>query len=783
MKTNLCPLTENVRLAPHFCLPALLFSLLLLLSACSSQTAPNNTVPSSPKSTVDFINPMIGASTSVEAGGIYHGLGKTFPGAATPFGLVQLSPDTITGGDNAPGYSYHHPTIEGFSFTHMSGTGWYGDLGNLMVMPTTGPLKTSSGPQDYPEEGYRSRYFHEDETASAGYYAVTLEDYGIRTELTAAPRAGIIRFTYPESQAARIQVDLARRIGGTSTQQYVKVLDNQTITGWMKCPPEGGGWGNGEGKADYTVYFYMQFSIPLENYGFWSADIPEGQVRKRDEVTSPEYQALVAKAEIIRDRREIKGKHLGFFTEFPTSAGRQVLLKSGISFTSLEGARLNLENDIPGWDFSLVHNQARKSWTRALSAIQVEGGSEDEHTIFNTALYHTMIDPRSISDINGQYPGADGRIHTSGSFTYRTIFSGWDVFRSQFPLQTLINPGMVNDEINSLIEMAELSGNEYFPRWEILNAYSGCMIGNPAVSVLADAYKKGIRNYDAEKALQYARNSVDKFGNGEKGWVPGRLSETLEYAYFDWCVAQLAESLGKEETAREYLKKSAAWRNVWDPEVQWMRARQDDGSWLPWKGKLEHGQGCVESNPFQQGWFVPHDIPGLIAIMGKDFFLAELERFFEKAPADFLWNDYYNHPNEPVHHVPFLFNLAGAPRLTQKWTRTICANAYGTGVEGLRGNEDIGQMSAWYILAAAGLHPVSPGDGIYQVTSPVFSRITINLDPEYHSGKTFTIIAENNSPENIYIKSMELNGKPLDRFWLSHEEIVSGGILELEMGM
>lgn len=781
MKTTEDPDNKPGHSARSIPLPAFILPFLFLLSGCGNHTPENNTVPISTRSAVDFINPMIGASTSVEAGGSLHGLGKTFPGAATPFGLVQLSPDTITGGDNAPGYSYHQPTIEGFSFTHMSGTGWYGDLGNLMVMPTTGPLKTSSGPQDNPEAGYRSRYSHQDETASAGYYEVTLEDYEIRAELTAAPRAGIIRFTYPESRVSRVQVDLARRIGGTSTRQYAKVLDDRTITGWMKCPPEGGGWGNGEGKADYTVYFYMQFSFPLKNYGFWSADIPNGQARKRGEVSSPEYQAIVASAEIIRGRQELRGKHLGFFAEFPTSAGQQVLLKIGISFTSLEGARLNLENDIPHWDFDLVHEQARQSWDRALSSIQVEGGSENDHIIFNTALYHTMIDPRSISDINGQYPGADGKIHSSSDFTYRTIFSGWDVFRSQFPLQTLINPEMVNDEINSLIEMVELSGNEYFPRWEILNSFSGCMIGNPAVSVLADAYFKGIRGYDVEKAFMYARNSVDRFGNQPAGYVPDKLSETLEYAYFDWCLAQLAGALDKKETAREYLKKSEAWRNVWDPEVQWMRARRADGSWLPWKGKLEHGQGCVESNPFQQGWFVPHDVPGLIDLMGKEFFLAELNTFFDKVPENFLWNDYYNHPNEPVHHVPFLFNLAGVPRLTQKWTRAICAGAYGTGVEGLCGNEDIGQMSAWYILASIGLHPVCPGDGIYQITSPVFSRVTLRLDPVYYPGKTFTIIAENNSDENIHIESAKLNGKPLGRFWLSHEEITAGGVLRLKM--
>ena len=415
------------------------------------------------KDLAGFIDPTIGNTTEQQARFSYHGGGKTFPGPCTPFGLVQLSPDTKTGGDNGPGYSWHHKTIEGFSFTHMSGIGWYGDLGNFLVMPATGPLHTAKGDEEHPENGYRSRYSHDSEVVKAGYYAVTLDDYHIRAELTSAPRAGIIRFTFPAADTARIQIDLARRVGGTSTEQFVNVVDNHTIEGWMKCPPEGGGWGNGAGNADYTVYFYCQFSRPLANYGVWSADIPDNWVRKRDEVNSEAYQQRIAHAKVIVNPQEEKGRHLGFFMNFPTQDGDTVLVKSGISFVNIEGARANLANDIPDWDFGRVEKMNRQLWNQALSKIQVEGGTVKQKTIFYSALYHTMIDPRNFSDINGNYIGADGKVHQVGKFTYRTIFSGWDVFRSQFPLQTIINPGIVNDEINSLIQMADLSGQGILP--------------------------------------------------------------------------------------------------------------------------------------------------------------------------------------------------------------------------------------------------------------------------------------------------------------------------------
>ena len=753
----------------------LLPTLLILVFITSCNRTPD-------KLPVDYISPFIGTSTSIKEGKSLHGLGKTFPGAATPFGMVQLSPDTRTGGDNAPGYSWHHKTIEGFSFLHMSGTGWYGEFGNFLVMPTTGELHTNKGEDSNPENGYRSRYSHDFEEAKAGYYSVLLQDYNIKTELTAAPRSGIIKFTFPENNQSRIQIDLARRIGGTSTEQYVKVENDNTLSGWMKCPPEGGGWGNGKGKADYTLYFYCQFSKPLKDFGIWSANIPDDQIRKNFEVAGKEYQDIIANSEIFKGKKEMLGKHLGFFTEFTTEKDEQVLLKTGLSFVSIENAKENLEQDISDWDFEKVFKTSRNLWNNSISNIRVESTSEKNKEIFYTAMYHTMIDPRIYSDQNGQYMGADNQIHKTDNFTYRTIFSGWDVFRSLFPLFTIIRPDVVNDEINSMLQLAEISKREYLPQWEIVNSYSACMLGNPAVSVVVDAYEKGIRNYDVEKAFQYSLNTVEKFGNNEFGFSPGSLSETLEYAYSDWCMARFAESLGKDSIAKQYYLKSKSYKSVWNQEVKWFNTKNRDGSWLEWEGKNTHGQGCMETNPYQQGWFVPHDIDGMIELMGKDYLVKELITFFDSIPADFLWNDFYNHANEPVHHVPFLFNELGLSHLTQKWTRAICEGAYGTGVKGYVGNEDEGQMSAWYVLASIGLHPINPGDNKYQITSPVFSKITITLDPDYYSGKTFTIIAHDNSDENIYIQSIKLNGQELNRYWISHEEVTQGGILELEMG-
>ncbi len=733
------------------------------------------------QSPADLVNPFIGASTSAGAAGIYHGLGKTFPGATTPYGMVQVSPNTITGGDNGSGYSYEHTSIEGFAFTQMSGIGWFGDLGNFLVMPATGPLKTSAGkPGEH--TGYRSDYLKSSEKAAAGYYSVLLSDHNIKAEMTAAPHSGMLRFTFPANKQSRIQIDLARRVGGTATRQYVKLVNDSTITGWMKCTPDGGGWGNGDGHAEYTVYFCAVFSKPLRNYGVWSANIPDSWTRKLDDVTSDRYQQQIAQAEILKGVKEKEGKHLGFYTEFSTTEGEQVLMKAGISFVSVEGAAANLRQEISGWDFNTVRNQARERWNKELSCIKITGGTAEERTVFYTALYHTMIDPRIVEDVDGKYMGGDGKVHNSTTFHKRSIFSGWDVFRSQMPLQTIIHPSLVNDLINSLVTLAKEKDKDYLERWELLNAYSGCMLGNPAISVITDAYAKGIRNYNVAEAYKLSVGSQERFGNGKLGYTPGSLclSYTLEYAYTDWCLSRMAQWLHHPEDEKLFAERGQYYKNIFDSEKGWFRPKDEKGNWLPWpqEGRLKAWYGTMESNPYQQGWFVPQDIDGMVALMGgKEKVVNDLEAFFKQAPENMMWNDYYNHANEPVHHVPFLFNRLGKPWLTQQWTRTICRRAYHNGVEGLVGNEDVGQMSAWYVLAAMGIHPVCPGDTRQEITSPVFDNITIRLNKG-----SFTIKTINNSPENIYIQSARLNGRSLNQCYINYHDIMKGGVLELVMG-
>jgi predicted alpha-1,2-mannosidase len=751
-----------------------------------------------------FINPLIGASTSN-----LFGEGKTFPGPATPFGMVQLSPDTITGGvkdpgyayegDNAPGYSYEMTTIEGFSFTHMSGVGWYGDFGNLQVMPTTGPMKLDSGRVDRPGEGWRSTYSHATEHSEANYYAVTLGEYGIRAQLTASPRAGMLEFTYPKTETARIQVNLARRIGGTSTRQHVKVVGDRAIEGWMRCPSSGGGWGNGDGHVSYTVYFHMEFSEPLDRFGVWKIDVPDDAFPVKQGLATSyfqtdQYQELVLRGEVLAGCKEQEANHIGFFAEFPShEEGQQITVKSGISFVSAEGARNNLSHDIPGWDFEEVRQRGRGLWNDALGSVDIEGASESETTIFYTSIYHAMIDPRGIADVDGRYVGADGEIRSAKGYTPRTIFSGWDVFRGEFPLMTLLNATMVNDEINSLITLSEASGKGYLERWEIMNSYSGCMDGDPATSVILDAYSKGIRDFDIEKAYAACRqtaagekgrtNRPDNDFYMEHGYVPDQVSWTLDNSYFDWCVGRLAASLDKADDARTFSARAENYRKIYDPQVKSMRAKDASGAWIPWFGRTAFGQGCTESNPLQQTWFVPHDVAGLIQLMGgAEEFSNRLEDMFEETPSSFGWNDYYNHANEPVHHVPYLFVYAGKPWLTQKWVRRILTGAYHNDVNGICGNDDVGQMSAWYVLGAMGFYPVCPGNGIYIVGTPLFSRVTLHLDAKLYKGAKFTITAENQAPDHPYIQRANLNGKPLSRAWIRHSEIAVGGLLEFVMG-
>ncbi|MGM9749121.1 MAG: GH92 family glycosyl hydrolase, partial [Candidatus Cryptobacteroides sp.] len=621
--------------------------LLICLSAAAMTILPSDAKERA-QEPADYVNPFIGASTSHSAAGSLHGLGKTFPGATTPFGMVQVSPNTITGMDNSSGYSDEHTTIEGFPLTQMSGVGWSGELGNFLLMPTTGPLKTIAGKEDGSISGYRSKYDKNTETAQAGYYKVDLTDYGIRVETSATTHCGAYKITFPKNDLSRIQVDLARRVGGSSDYQHIEVIDEHTFRGWIRCTPVGGGWGIGKGKVFYTLHFYGYSSKPLNNYGFYSADIPDDWARKRDDVVTIPYLERVAEAEIIRNCNRMDGKHIGFFNEFATKKGEQVEIKVGISFVDALGAERNYRAEADGKSFDQIRSEARQMWNDALSKILVEGGTEDEKTVFYTSMYHSMIDPRIYTDVDGRYIGGDYLPWKSdGTFTKRTVFSGWDVFRSQFPLHVIISPDVINDALNSLITLAEQSKRFYFERWELLNSYSGCMLGNPALSCLADAYVKGVRNWNVEKAFDYAVNTSHLYGNDKLGYSTGKdgISLTLEYAYFDWCVSELAKALGKDDAAEEFAKKSLAYKNTWNDEVGWFCPRNPDGTWMKWPkdGRLKEGFGSKESNPYQQGWFVPHDIDGMVELMGgKEKVLADLNEFFEKAPEDMMWNKYYN---------------------------------------------------------------------------------------------------------------------------------------------
>ncbi|MEQ6120629.1 GH92 family glycosyl hydrolase [Reichenbachiella sp. MALMAid0571] len=776
-------------------------SIFLILTFCCIGSCTSNTTKLIEKPPVDYIDPLIGSVAKTK----YYG--RTFPGATLPFSLVQLSPDTYTGGDMGSGYSYEHNTIEGFSFVHMSGIGWFGDFGNLLTIATNGSFHPNRGQVNKPETGYRSRFSHNSEIAQAGFYSVDLDDYHIKAEMTTTQRAGMLRFTFPEVKTNRIQIDLSRRIGGTSTKQYIKVIDNTHIEGWMLCESDGGGWGNGKPerlgyKIKYTVYFHAEFSKPFTSSAIWSADIPDEQPRKDEDVQSEAYQGIIAKSEILNNVKEHEGKHIGFTANFPhLKNNEQVLFKAGISFVDIQGAKQNLAEELNHWDFEKVKNDARNKWSQSLNLIKIKGGTEDDKKIFYTAMYHARIDPRCFTDVDGRYYGGDHQIHNKSNFNYRTIFSGWDAFRSHIPLLTIIDPNSTEELVNSLVEKGQL-GKMGFPKWEIASSYSGCMLGDPAIPVIFDAYNKGIRGFDIETAYQLAkqtsigpnttRNSWQEYNElgyvacdpqpvRWKGYYKG-VSATLENCYADWNISQFANALGKTNDEAFFSKRALYYKNIYDDSVGYMRGKFKNGDWIPWEGKLGFEQACIESNPLQQTWFVPHDIDGLKQLMGKERFLSELELLFDKTPKDFSWNEYYNHANEPVHHIPYLFNHTDKPWLTQKWVRTIMKNAYGTSPYGIMGNDDVGQMSAWYILSAMGFHPVCPGSNRYELGSPLFDEIKIKLDPKYYEGQTFKVTAKNNSPDNVYVQAISLNGKNLNRPYITHEEIVNGGELLFEMG-
>ncbi len=723
---------------------------------------------------VKYIDPMIG-TVGDEQGESCHGGGKTHPGAVYPGGMVQLSPDTVTGGDNGTGYNYCHDTIEGFSFNHMSGIGWYGDLGNLQIMPVTGETELRSGsnretPFTKGTIGWKSPFSHDREHAEAGYYSVYLDRYCILAECTAAARTGMLRVTYPEGADARLIFNFSRRIGGRADYQKVKILSDSKIEGTVICTPKGGGFGRGDGHISYNFHFVCELSSPAEELRFFSNE---------------ELQA--------EGLREFENEDAGLIVRLGKLSA-PLLVKCSISYTDIDGARLNF-TETEGFDFEGIKADTQNAWENAFSGVDVEGSDETDLKIFYTCLYHTLLDPRITADLDGRFC-VNNKIYKDDSYVHRSMFSGWDVYRSEFPLLTLISPETVNDEVNSLLRIA-LKENSSFPRWELMGIDAGCMVGDPGLIVVADAYVKGIRSYDTKKVYDIASASCKKkeklYGKkfnslypkcpqyDEKAFVPGSISQTLEYLLAEYTMARMCYAMGKKKEGDYFTKRVYRYRESFYPRIRFLSSRKENGRFIYVTGRYDD-EGCVESNIFQQTWAVPFDIRGLAHAIGERRTYKLLEQLFEKADLGALWNDDYNHSNEPCHNITHYYSMLGHAHRTQYWTRRVQKEAYRTGAFGFCGNEDVGQLSAWYVLSAIGFAQICPAYPAYFFNTPLFRKARIRLDPKYHSCRvsdTFSVACDKDPLEYPYIEKAFLNGEEITKPYLFYEEITAGGEFSL----
>lgn len=729
----------------------------------------------SSKETVDntkYVNTFIGTG----------GHGHTFPGATTPYGMVQLSPDTRTlGWDACGGYHHTDSSILGFSHTHLSGTG-ISDLGDFLFMPFSGEAKVTPGTPDDPDSGYRSRFSHSDETSSPGYYSVLLKDYNIVAEVTATKRAGFHKYKFNNGGKSGVIIDLSHNIYPDHKPSHqFKLISDTEIAGYKGS----GGW-----AVSQDIFFHAKFNKPFTTVFYENGkkidDLPTG-----------------------------KSKHLVAVLTFDTTADDQVLSKVGVSSVNYSGAKKNLESEIKDWNFDKIKNDAHKSWEKELSKINVKGGTEDEKTIFYTALYHTSIAPNTFSDVDFRYRGMDRKIHQTDKDNIYTVFSLWDTFRAYNPLKTITDPDRTNAFIKTLLTKYDQGG--VLPMWELQANYTGCMIGYHSVPVIVDAYKKGIKDFDVEKAykaivhastydtinvsfpskrVQSILMPMAKFYNETMDYIPADLenesvSKALEYAYNDWCIAQMAKELGKTYDYNRFMKRSKKYTQYYDTKTGFMRGKNADGQWRePFDPRFSKHRkdDYTEGNAFQWSWFVPHDVPGLVDLVGgKETFIKNLDVLFSTSSelvGDDVSNDIsgligqYAHGNEPSHHISHMYNYVGQPWKTQEITDQIMGELYFNNPNGLAGNEDCGQMSAWYVLNAMGFYSFSPGNTTYSIGRPIFDEVVINLP----TGKKFTILTKNNSRQNKYIQNLKLNGNQLTTPFFTHEQLISGGVMEFVMG-
>ncbi|WP_104734806.1 GH92 family glycosyl hydrolase [Hanstruepera ponticola] len=708
------------------------FALVILFTACKEN---KDIKPAKKdKSLISYVNPFIGTG----------GHGHTYPGATMPFGMMQLSPDTrLDGWDGCSGYHYSDSYIYGFSHTHLSGTG-VSDYGDILLMPTN-EINFNNGADG--KKGYRAHFSHDNEVAEPGYYKVRLDSTNIDVELTVSKRSGMHKYQFPSSENQIVILDLEHRdelLGGS-----VQIISETEIIGFRNSKA----W-----ATDQRLFFYTQFSHKIKDW-------------------NRRYEVLPTKL------------HL----EFENPNNESVFVKIGISAVDIEGAKKNLEEEIGDKSFELVKQEAQGAWESQLEKIVIESDNNDYKTNFYTSLYHSMLAPNLYQDVDGRYRGMDLNIHQTTDFDYYTVFSLWDTYRAGHPLYTIIEEERTNDFINTFLAKYDEGG--IMPIWDLSANYTGCMIGYHAVPVIADAYLKGIRDYDAEKAFEAMKHSATRDHLGLKsykefGFIPVEeesesVSKTLEYAYDDWTIAQMAKAMNKTDDYKTYTERAQYYKNVFDPESQFMRGRFRN-TWFAPFDPYEVNFNYTEANSWQYSYYVPQDVSGFINLLGgKDKLEAHLDKLFT-AEAETSGRDQaditgligqYAHGNEPSHHMAYLYNFVNKPFKTQEKVHQILTELYTNTPDGISGNEDCGQMSAWYVFSSIGFYPVTPASNQYIIGTPLFDKATINLE----NGKHFTIQANDLSNENIYIESVVLNGEPLNHSYISHEDIMKGGHLVFNM--
>ena len=742
-----------------------LLAALVLPMTCAAQNSP-----------VDAVSPFIGTGPE----------GHTFPGVAVPFGMVQLSPDTQIRPFKqsykwAAGYRYEDTTILGFSHTHFSGAG-HSDLGDVLLQPISGDVRLEPGEIDRPSSGYRSRFDHKSEDAHPGYYAVTLADYGVRAELTATARVGVHRYAFPEGKPAHVLMDLRSSIynyPGKVLWSRIRVRDDGTITGMRETR----GWAPGR-----QLYFAIRFSQAMSSHELYDR-----------EPLPVEYKGFKTPGDTPLDTQSIEGRGLIGVFDFSTSP-KALVVKVAISSVSEEGAIANMQSEVVGFDFDAVRSAATQEWAKALGTVDLTAAPDMRRSLY-TALYHSLLSPSLSMDADGSYRGPDNQVHVSTHFSYVSSLSLWDTYRAEQPLMILVQPpGRTSDLINSLLASRRESPFGILPVWQFQGIETWCMIGYHSVPIIADAYLKGIRGFNENEALDamVASATYPPYGNlGDYmrlGYVPvdhdgESASKTVEYAFDDWTIARTAAAMGRIDVAETFTKRAGYWRNNFDVNDGFVEPRLADGRYRkpfdPARAGAE--SGFTEGNAWQYSWYQPQDEQGLINLLGgPDKLIAKLDEMFDQKVDPAKYADVedisgmigqYIHGNEPSHHLAYLYNYAGQPWRTQARLKQIVESQYKPTTDGLVGNDDLGQMSAWLIFTSIGFYPVAPGSNEYVLGRPFVDRAVLHLP----NGKILTVVAEHLSDSNAFVQSVTLNGEPLDRVFLRHEELMAGGELRFVM--